>query len=241
MTHSPTSERSRRVAHVRAASFNFLGAHHTRPGGKNANLPSGYERTKAALRLFEKQGISVVGGQEYEDEQARAVREDRHWGQHRARRNNRYRDGNSGGNVVVWDKRVWKMVRRGSRRLPYYRDLWFADVTLEHRETGERYRVIGAHLPSAGDGAAGVAGRARGQRLLCELGTGSAERGRPALVLVDANDGDVDWGEGSSAVHEGPDWVIGYGVHFYDREVVRTRGAISDHDLVSAEFRSVAA
>ena len=135
----------------RAATFNVLGSHLTDPGGDKASYDSGPSRMARGLSVLEASGVSVVAFQEFETPQANAVLADGDWSLQRATPNNRFRNGNAGGNAIAWRRDTWSLVSTGEFTVPWQVTLHMPTVTLRNIDTGAELTVIGVHNPASTD------------------------------------------------------------------------------------------
>jgi hypothetical protein len=242
----------------RAATFNVLGSHLSDPGGDKASYDSGPSRMARGLSVLEASGVSVVAFQEFETPQANAVLADGDWSLQRATPNNRFRNGNAGGNAIAWRRDTWSLVSTGEFTVPWQVTLHMPTVTLRHVDTGAELTVIGVHNPASTD-KQGDQQRARDVARGIELSrVRSARSGAPTTPVLLAGDmneraavfcgftgggllasfaGGSTGGACRTPAYGGVDWIFGTRDLAFDSWRVnrQTRGSISDHPLVDVQ------
>jgi hypothetical protein len=150
-TESPDDapEHDQRPARTfRVASFNVLGASHTRRAGNKPGLARGEVRIGWAIRAMERSDVDVAGLQELEPVQFHAFRRlaGQDWGGFPG-------VGPGTGDVrqtIVWRRDVWRLVGARTVRSPYFNGnlLEMPVVRLEHRHTGRTVRFVNVHNPA---------------------------------------------------------------------------------------------
>ncbi|MEZ5096666.1 MAG: hypothetical protein R2731_11455 [Nocardioides sp.] len=103
-----TLERAAAAA-SRVASFNLLGAGHTKPGGDRPGWASGRKRMTWAVRLIAEHNLQVVGFQEMQTEQYdrwRELQPKSEWGIYPGKKLTSAAMANS----IAWRKDVWRKV-----------------------------------------------------------------------------------------------------------------------------------
>lgn len=230
------------------ASFNVLGATHTRPdGGQRADWPSAIERVPGQKALIDRHQPDVIALQELQPpRQSRAFRRALGDGYGYAAETD---------NAVMWRRSVFEKVGQTSIDVPYFYGTLkpMPVVRLRHRETGTLVTVLSIHNPAENFGeAAGFradavrrerafveAERARG-RVILLLGDFNAEReafcplARGGL-LTSANGGSHD--DGCVPPEETQiDWIFGAGVEFtgYANDGSPYGDRVSDHAFIAA-------
>ena len=253
-----TGSRSVPATQIRVASYNVLGAHLTGPGSDRPSYAPGPDRMRAGLARLEQASISIVILNEFETPQANVVTADGDWQLHRATPNNRFRDGNAGGNAIAWRSETWKLLDTSEFTVPWKITLYMPVVLLEHRQSGARILAVGVHNP-ASTRRAGDQSRARALAQEIELRQITAYREAdpdlPVLLIGDFNARDQAFcyltGTGvlqaaaggsvgsscSPPSYGGVDWVFGTtDLDFAGQVVDRSfEGGISDHPLVIAD------
>ena len=243
------------AAEFRVASFNLLGASHTR--GKDAR--KGYSvaelRLPAQLRALERARVSVAGLQEFQYPQVR---------QFQRLTQGRYDiyPGETLGlaladNTIIWRTDVWTVVRKQTTRVPYFggRMVRMPQVLLRHRASGRLVWFGNFHNP------ANVAGDATGWRaeavaIEARLARRLGRHGNPVVMTGDMNakadfacpfveQSAMHSADGARS-HDGQcllpaevdiDWILGsravrFSSYVNDKRPKRLR--LSDHPLVTA-------
>lgn len=240
-------------ADFRVATYNVLGASHTRPGGKAAELPDGATRLRRSMPWLYRHGVSVLGLQELQQSQYDAFRRlagDR-WGL--------YSDRDDTENAIAWRTKDWSLVSARTVSVPYFvNERAMPLVELRSRRTGQTLTVLNVHNP-ANTKAFGnreenrFAALRREVRLLRRLD----ERGVPVLFMGDLNDRDrafcaltagglmhaASGGEAEPCTPPTPpqiDWIFGNEQVRFDDYLVDERPretGMSDHPIVLAQTR----
>ena len=130
---------------LRIASFNALGDSHTRAGGRVAYYASGATRTGWMITLLNRQRVDVVGLQEFQPAQHRALRKraGRTFsifpGAKRAQRNKQ--------NAIAWRSSKFSLVRGFTVPITYMngRKVPMPVVRLRAKATGQEFYVITVH------------------------------------------------------------------------------------------------
>jgi len=235
---------------VRVGSFNVLGSQHTAPGGGRTRYPPASTRNVGAGNLIAKHGVDILGTQELQADQLRALQ---------ARTGMAAYPGFAWGeaetdNSVLWDPGMFELVSGSQFTIPFMgRPRPQPIVRLRHLATGRELYVVNTH-PSAGGGSY-AAERASGQNSLVSVVNGLEAEGLPILVTGDMNDreafycsvmprtGMVASNGGSYANGCQPppsplpvDWVVGSGATWsgYWRDTTPVTQRISDHYFISA-------
>lgn len=229
------------------ASFNVLGHNHTVPGGSHPGYASSATRTPRLIALLRKRRPSIVGLQEYQPLQARAVR--RALG-------SLYASHGDQDNVIIWRRSTFRLITSSSIEIPYFhgKTRKMPVVVLQHRVTGKMLVVINVHNPADAKGPAGR-WRAKAVRLERATVTGLSRRlGAPVALVGDFNDRDVAYcgltaGQLMSSPAGGSngvgacrpplphpvDWIFGSGLQWHRYQVdSSTKPGISDHPYVVA-------
>lgn len=235
---------------VRIGSFNVLGSQHTGAGCTRCNFPPASVRSAKAAALIAKHGVDILGTQELQDDQLRALQ---------GRTGMAAYPGFSWGTVetdnsILYDPGVFEFVSGSKFTITFVsRARPQPILRLRHRATGQELYVVNTH-PSPGGGAALVQ-RRNAQAALVGVIRNLRATGLPVLVTGDMNDreeffcrvvspaGIAASNGGSTAggcrPPAGPipvDWVVGGGVTWsgYWRDTTSTVQRISDHIFVSA-------
>ncbi len=237
------------------ASFNVLGASHTGPTGKAAELASGVERIPATVELLARHGVDVVGLQEFQGSQFRAFRELA--GSTYAT----YSDRDDTENAIAWSRDRFVLVSGRTFGVPYFqgRERRMPVVRLRDRVSDRELYVVNVHNPAdtrqyarqAGNRTAAVEREVALLRRLARTGT-------PVLLTGDMNDkqgvfcaltagGLMVAANGGQAeprcrlpADAGIDWIFGHGdLRFEDYRVDRSprRDGTSDHPIVVTRVR----
>lgn len=235
---------------VRIGTFNVLGSQHTTPGGDRPNFPPASVRSAGAANLIAKHGVHVLGTQELQDDQLRALQ---------ARTGFAAYPGFSWGTVetdnsILYDPSLYEFVSGSQFTITFVgRPRPQPILRLRDRATGREFYVVNTH-PSPGLGRALVERRNAQATVVAQIRELQAT-GLPVLTTGDMNDraefychvvtpaGMTSPNGGSTAggCHPPPmpmpvDWVVGSGVTWssYWRDVTSTAQRISDHIFVSA-------
>lgn len=181
---SPTTDPTART--VRIATFNVLGAGHTRPRGSDAHMRRGPKRTVWAMRLLERHRIEIAGLQEFETPQVERFNElagDR-WAAYPGDRSTPV----AGAQSIIWRADRWRLVEAHLIDVPYFSGNTRPNpyVLLEHRRTGQRVWVWNTHNPADVRGPAERA-RMRGYRQEARL-INRLRRADPEIPVVSLGD-----------------------------------------------------
>lgn len=134
----------------RVATFNVLGASHTRPRGDSRNKRSYQERTPYAVQLLEQHRVDVVGLQEFESPQARLFDQltGARWDLFPAPGSNAA----DGRRSIAWRTDRWELVDAGSVAVPYFGGSTVQSpvVLLRYRATGRSVWFLNVHNPASG-------------------------------------------------------------------------------------------
>ncbi len=235
---------------VRVGSFNVLGSQHTGPGGPRP-YPAASTRSVGAANLMAKHGVDIVGTQELQDDQLRAIQGRTGmaaypgfaWGSKETDNSILYDDGRF--EMIGGDRFTITFMGR-PRPQPI--------LKLRVRETGREFYVVNTH-PSAGGGRY-AAERARGRATLIGVVNGLKSEGLPVFVTGDMNDREPFFCQGVAVgglvsssggsygggcnPPPGPipvDWVVStpdVSWTGYWRDTAATDNRISDHFFISA-------
>lgn len=240
----------------RIATFNVLGASHTRPGGKAAARPSGAERMKGVVGLLAAYAVDVVGFQEFEPEQSHAfdALAGAAWDSF---------PGTSGGGdvrrTIAWRTDTWELVATRTMALPYFNggivhSPW---VRLRNIASGQEIWFGNVHNPADTPQFTGQE-RFRDEALRREIEwVNTLHRdGTPVILMGDMNEREEFWctiaanapvvsADGSSysdlgcslAPNLGIDWIVGTaGFTFsgFTRDRSELAQWASDHPMVTA-------
>lgn len=224
------------------ATFNLLGHSHTAPGGNRPGWAPSAQRTRAAVDLLERHGVTLAGFQEFQPPQRDAFL---------TATAGRWRVWHPPGdtaNAVAWRTDRWSLVDATTVSVPYFHgDRPMPVVQVQHA-SGARLWVLSVHNPADARGPA-AAKRAEALRRELAVVDRLAAQGFPVLLLGDFNDRGpfyctvvaagltVAQPGGSSRPCRVPrpayvDWVAGTpDVTFTGWRAVPARG-ISDHPLI---------
>lgn len=252
-------ERSPRT--FRVASFNVLGASHTRADGKDPDRAPGTVRVRWVLRALERARVDVAGLQELEPVQARA------WERVAGREWAAYpRASTTRGDVrqsIVWRRDVWRLVDTRTVASPYFNGnlLDMPLVRLRHRETGRTVSFVNVHNPADTPRfGRQEPWRDEATRRQVAVMERLARRGTPAVITGDMNEREeyycamtavpgVTSASGGRPALDGVcrppavsriDWIFGTaGLRFedYRHDLSPLVRRASDHPLVSATAR----
>lgn len=230
-------------------SFNVLGSQHSTRGGDKPNYPAASWRSAQAAGLMAKHGVDIVGTQELQDDQLRAIT---------ARTGMAAYPGFGWGvketdNSILYDPRKFEFVSGSHFTITFVsRARPQPILRLRDKASGSEFYVINTH-PSPGGGAA-LAQRRRAQATTVGVIRNLEASGLPVFITGDMNDraeffchvavpaGLVAANGGSTAggCHPpgGPiavDWVAGTeGVWTnYWRDTTPVSRKISDHFFIS--------
>ncbi|WP_067436876.1 alkaline phosphatase family protein [Nocardioides jensenii] len=132
----------------RIASFNLLGAGHTRPGGDRPGWASGEQRMVWSVRLIREQNLDLIGFQEMQDPQFKKFR---------ALTGDEYGiyPGDELGpaamhNSIAWRRDTWEVVQKKWVHLPYFGGdlIRMPYVQLRHVKTGQLAWFANFHNPA---------------------------------------------------------------------------------------------
>jgi endonuclease/exonuclease/phosphatase family metal-dependent hydrolase len=237
------------------ATFNVLGDSHTAPGGNKAGWASSRERMRLTVDLLHRHDVDVLGLQELQPPQARALR---------SMAGGDYADyhppGETSANSIAWRRARWDLVSAESVAVPYFdgRVRRMPVVRLRDRDTDLDSIFVNVHNPaSTHDHPRQGAHRAEAVRREVALVRLLRDRhGVPVFLVGDLNDrrdafcrltddslmvasagGASDDGRCHPPPDAGIDWIFGTtGTRFVDHTRVRdeTVRAASDHPLVLA-------
>jgi murein DD-endopeptidase MepM/ murein hydrolase activator NlpD len=239
------------------ATFNVLGDSHTRASGDRPAMASGAARMPGVVRLLEKYGVDVVGLQELQRPQHRALLN---------------RTGSTFAawsapddteNAIAWRRERWDLVSARTLAVPYFdgHRRRMPVVRLRDRVTGRESFFVNVHNPAdtrryPRQARWRDAAVAREVALVRRL---RASTGLPVFLTGDLNDrrsvycrltgaGMRASNDGGTAVtggacspprRAGIDWVFGAGAQFSDHTVDRSPAvrATSDHPFVVTRAR----
>lgn len=237
------------------ATFNVLGDSHTRASGSKPTMDSGPARMPGVVRLLEKYGVDVVGLQELQRPQHRALR---------AGAGSTYAMWSSPGdteNAVAWRRERWDLVSARTLSVPYFdgHPRRMPVVRLRDRTTGRESYFVTVHNPAdtrryPRQARWRDAAVAREVALVRRL---RASTGLPVFLTGDLNDRRTAYcrltaGAGMRASNGGRtgdtcspprpagiDWIFGAGAEFSDHTVDRSPAvrATSDHPFVVTRAR----
>jgi N-acetyl-anhydromuramyl-L-alanine amidase AmpD len=219
------------VAFELIATLNALGAHLT-PGKLHPTMDSGEVRMTAAKRALNKAGVTVCALQEFETPQADVIEASKRWALIRATPNNTYRNGNTGGNALMFRKDIWRCLE--ARDLPVAisgkRILHLSLVYLQHIKTADTVVFVVVHAPSKGPISGGTdADRSRVKAAAVASGA--------QVILGDFNERTVTLPGYTIQAHSGPDWIFTHGLVADEPAVLPFKAAgISDHNAVAVRL-----
>lgn len=235
---------------VRIGTFNVLGSQHTTPTGDRRNFPPASVRSAGAARLIAKHGVDVLGTQELQDDQLRALQ---------ARTGMAAYPGLSWGTVetdnsILYDPDRFEFVSGSKFTITFVgRPRPQPILRLRDKATGREFYVVNTH-PSPGGGRALVE-RRNAQAAAVSVIRDLQATGLPVFTTGDMNDraeffchvvvpaglSAPNGGSTANGCHPPPmpmpvDWVVGSGATWsgYWRDVSSTQQRISDHIFVSA-------
>lgn len=234
------------------ASFNVLGASHTRSSARFATYPS---RLNRAMDLIEARKLDVVGTQEFQETQFDYFRSrgyDKTWGAYYWDPAGKRRDTE---NAIIWRKSTMEFVSGETFDIPYFSGniRHVPAVLLREKATGRTAYFLNVHNPS---NVRGNAARYRAEAIAIEKqkiidlrGTG-----RPVFITGDFNDRTEAFcplTEGKLAISPNSipsmtcaypressiDWIFAAGqarFSSFSRDKYPQNARISDHPLVMA-------
>lgn len=144
----PRPEPDAEPLQFRVSSFNVLGASHTTARGNKPRYASGVDRMSGTVRLLESLDVDVVGLQELELVQLRALK--RMTGDRYAVYPGPTLGRGSMRNSVAWRQDTWELVDARAVPIPYFRGKRVAMpyVLLRHRESGQPVWFVNIHNPA---------------------------------------------------------------------------------------------
>lgn len=171
------------------SSFNVLGSTHTEPGGRHADMMSGVERIRLAVKLLDKRGVDVVGLQELQLDQFEEF--------YRVA-GDRYGvfpggvDRRTVQNSIAWSLDSWYYVAGHTVPIPYFDGVeWQMPVVLlQHRYTGQQAYFANFHNPATNRRHPGQ-GKWRDEAVAREVALARSlyhESGLPVFVTGDMNE-----------------------------------------------------
>lgn len=242
--------RTTHAAHFQVATFNVLGRTHT-DGHPRSGYSRSASRMSTTVRLMRSHGIDVAGFQEFELAQHQRFHELRpHWSAFPTRRQGQ----RAAVNAVVWDRSVWKVVKRRTIAIPYFRgdEQRMPYVLLRHRATGRKIWFSNLHAPADVHGEASQ-WRREAIRREARLTNRLHRTGRPVILTGDMNDREKFFCPMTRAsvlhaanggtrndpcrppAHMDVDWLMGSPrVRFSGFDSVRDVHGASDHPFVYA-------
>lgn len=235
---------------ITVGSFNVLGSQHTAPGGSRRSFPPASTRSVGAVNRMFDHGVDIVGMQELQDDQLRAVQSRTgfaaypgfQWGVAET------------DNSILYDSNRFEFVSGDRFIIPFMgRPRPQPILRLRERTTNREFYVVNTH-PSAHDGKY-LTERRQGQATLVSIVNNLKQSGLPVLVTGDMNDREIFYcnvvpqagltasngGSYSAGCRPPPqpiavDWVVGSGVAWsgYRRDTSPVTNKISDHFFISA-------
>ncbi|MEI5672405.1 MULTISPECIES: endonuclease/exonuclease/phosphatase family protein [unclassified Nocardioides] len=169
------------------ASFNVLGASHTRGKNRRPGYGSAESRLPAQLEMLAAKEITVAGLQEFQYPQVHQLRDltGDAWGIFPGLELGNWRADNS----IIWRNDQWQVVETRTVDVPYFHGnmIPMPYVLLEHRTSGRRVWFGNFHNP------ANVAGearqhRARALQIEADLARELSADGTPVIMTGDMND-----------------------------------------------------
>ena len=247
----PSSTSSSTPGSFVMASFNVLGHSHTQPGGHHPAWASGAARMKGAITLLDRYAVEVVGLQELQRSQRRALT------QIAGDRYAVYSPPGDTDNSIAWRRDRWAFVSADTVPIPYFhgnrRDM--PVVRLRSLASGGEAIFMNVHNPANVRGNAARFRREAIRRELAVMRSLSSRYDAPAFLTGDFNErggafcaltagGTLTASAGGSHAgrcvpprRSGIDWIFGTNrATWTGHSVVQTpkRSAISDHPLVVA-------
>ncbi len=231
-------------------SFNVLGSQHTAPGGERRRFPPASVRNGQAVGYIRGHGVDVLGTQELQDDQLRALQ---------AMTGMAAYPGFAWGaaetdNSILWDPAKFEMLSGESYTITFVgRPRPQPIVKLRHKLTGQQFYVVNTH-PSPGQGRA-LAERRSAQATTVGVVNRLKAEGIPVLLTGDMNDRQEfycqvvgpagmttpqggSYGNGCQPPggHLAVDWVAGTGMTWsnYRMDTSPVARRVSDHFFISA-------
>jgi endonuclease/exonuclease/phosphatase family metal-dependent hydrolase len=229
------------------ATFNALGANHTKPRGTRPDYPEAPSRTRGLIDLVRKHRPDVLGLQELQRVQLRTVQR---------RLGDRFGVSGDLDNSILWRRSELAVVARTTLTIPYFggEPRRMPVVRLRHRDTGRVVTVLNVHNPAS---VRGNAASYRDEAVAIERAFVTRERakGRVVFLVGDLNAREeafcplsegglmasANGGSHVDGVCTPPsdlriDWVFGADVEFdgYVVDLLSRRRQISDHPFVVA-------
>jgi hypothetical protein len=169
------------------ASFNVLGASHTRGPGRRKGYASAEDRLPAQLDMLAAKNVSVAGLQEFQYPQVHQLRNRTGdtWGIYPGTQlGNWFAD-----NSIIWRTDTWTALETRTIDIPYFGGKMtpMPYVLLEHDESGRRVWFANFHNPADSRGAAGHL-RARATQIEAALANDLSADGTPVVVTGDMNE-----------------------------------------------------
>ncbi|WP_181312352.1 endonuclease/exonuclease/phosphatase family protein [Nocardioides campestrisoli] len=234
-------------------SFNVLGSQHTAPGGDRRRFPPASVRNGQAVGYIRGHGVDVLGTQELQDDQLRALQSMTGmeaypgfaWGSKET------------DNSILWDPGMFEFLSGEQFTINFVgRPRPQPIVKLKHRLTGQQFYVVNTH-PSPGQGRA-LTERRNAQATTVGVINRLKADGIPVLITGDMNDraefycqvvgpagmttpqgGSYGGGCRPPTGHLAVDWVAGTGVTWsnYRMDTSPVARRVSDHFFISATAR----
>lgn len=207
-------------------------------------MANGVNRMRRMVNIWKNRNISIVGLQELETPQVAVLRAMPNWAVVRAKTNSPLRWGNTMGNGIAYNRRVWKRV--GKRKhininMPGRpRGINFVAITLKHKESDKKLNVLVFHNPRV-SGKDGNTAKVRREAKRAEVIW--ARDSAPAVLLGDSNEGSIGSYLRKAGLkvgnQHGVDVVAGKQVTFDKKFHVSSsyNGTLSDHPLVGARVK----
>ncbi len=234
-------------------SFNVLGSQHTAPGGERRRFPPASVRNGQAVGYIRGHGVDVLGTQELQDDQLRALQSMTGmeaypgfaWGVKET------------DNSILWDPAKFEFLSGEQFTITFVgRPRPQPIVRLRHRLTGQQFYVVNTH-PSPGQGRA-LTERRNAQATTVGVINRLKADGIPILLTGDMNDrqefycqvvgpagmttpqgGSYGNGCRPPGGHLAVDWVAGTGMTWsnYRMDTSPVARRVSDHFFISATAR----
>lgn len=173
------------------SSLNVLGADHTAPGGNRPGWASGPQRMKWLTKVFEDQGVEVIGLQEFQHPQYKVFEAElgatwdtfpgMAWGKKGMR------------NSVAWRADQWELVSGSWEKVPYFHGtiLRMPVVRLRSLVTGQEIFVGSFHNPANARGPAAKWRKQATEIQIAMVNRLRLETGLPVFVTGDMNERDI--------------------------------------------------